>query len=93
MAFKVQLEKTVVEKDLKKIDNADWHRLKKAIAEKLTTQPHQFGQNLRTPLQKYRKLRVGDWRIVYRVETKTVKIFAIQPRAVVYEGLQKRLKL
>jgi mRNA interferase RelE/StbE len=53
-----------------------------AINTKLTTDPLQFGAPLLGNLADFRKLRIGDYRVVYQViETKvTVYILAVGPR-------------
>jgi mRNA-degrading endonuclease RelE of RelBE toxin-antitoxin system len=42
-------------------------------------------------LKGYRKLKVGDYRIVLRIEGEVVKVFVIQHRSVVYVTAPKRL--
>jgi len=52
--------------------------LQKAIEEKLMTDPIRFGLPLRRSLKRFMKLRVGDYRIIYSVERKTVTICVIK---------------
>jgi len=65
-------------------------KIKLAIENKLVTAPETFGKPLRRSLSGYRRLRVGDYRIVYRIVKETVKIFVIQHRSVVYESSVKK---
>lgn len=65
-------------------------KIKHAIAAKLSTQPQLYGKPLRRTLKGYRKLRVGNYRVIFRIDKKTVKIFAIQHRSVVYNEATKR---
>jgi len=60
----------------------------KAINQRLATEPLLYGKPLRFSLVGYRRLRVGDWRVIYFVERKTniVVITAIDHRKDVYEG-------
>jgi mRNA interferase RelE/StbE len=55
------------------------------------TRPEVYSRPLRWSLKGYRKLKVGDYRIVLKVEDKLVKVFAIQHSSVVYETAPKRL--
>ena len=72
--------------------NGAWRaRVKKAIEEKLTVAPEIFGKPLRKSLAGYRKLRIGDWRVIFRIEGKTVKIFVIAHRSRVYEQIYGRI--
>ena len=61
------------------------------IENKLLIQPQLFGKPLRQTLKGYRSLRVGDYRVVYRIEKKVVKIVAIVHRSSKYRGIEKRI--
>jgi len=89
--FDVEYHDEVVTKDLPKI-GAPWKLIiKLAIESKLTTQPDLYGKPLRRSLKNYQKLRVGDYRVIFRIENNTVKIFVIQHRSVVYANASKRI--
>ncbi len=62
--------------------------IKKAIEERLIIDPIGFGKPLRYALRGHRRLRVGDYRIVYRIEQEllTVVIVAIKHRKDIYEA-------
>jgi hypothetical protein len=51
----------------------------------LTAAPHQYGEPLRKTLKGYWKLRVGDYRVVFRVSGQEVWILGIINRKEVYE--------
>lgn len=84
-------EKTVVKDDIPRLSSTWKNKIRISISKKLTTQPEVFGTPLRKSLKAYRKLRVGDYRVVYRIEGTTVKVFAIIHRSVVYEVVEKRV--
>ncbi|MFA5842143.1 MAG: type II toxin-antitoxin system RelE/ParE family toxin [Candidatus Gracilibacteria bacterium] len=84
MIFKIQYAEAVVREDIPKLSKMMKVRIREAIEEKLTTHPEQFGKPLRRSLRGYRKLRVGDYRVIFRIEGFYVKIFRIQHRSVVY---------
>ena len=85
MSFTILYHPDVIEKDIPKLSKRDKERIKKAIEAKLTKAPEKFGKPLRRSLNGYRKLRVGDYRIIFRIEGQNVKLFVIQHRSVVYE--------
>lgn len=60
--------------------------IKSAIKERLANDPYNFGKPLRYSWKGHRRLRVGDYRIVYKVEEdkKHVLIIAIKHRKEVY---------
>ncbi len=59
-------------------------RIKKAIENRLLIDPIKYGQPLRRGLQGYRKLRVGDYRVIYRIEKSNIIILKIGHRKEVY---------
>ncbi len=89
--FKIQYQQSVVEKDIRKLPKTIKERIKSAIETKLMEQPEVYGKPLRRSLKGYRKLRVGDYRIIFRIENDKVKIFIIQHRSVVYKKSKIRL--
>lgn len=89
--FEIFYHQLVVEEDIPKLGTADKNNIKKAVENKLTTNPEIFGKPLRKSLKGYRKLRVGDYRVIYRIEGKKVKIFYIGHRSIVYKNANKRI--
>ena len=87
MTFLLQYEKNVVERDIPALPKKEKARIQKAIAEKLKTHPETFGKPLRRSLKGYRRLRVGEYRVIFRIEDQTVNIFAIGHRSTVYEDV------
>ena len=81
----------VVHDDIPLLTKAWRDKVRIAIEEKLLNSPEIFGKPLRRTLKNYRKLRVGDYRIVFRLEKRGVIIFAIQHRSVVYKIIMQRL--
>lgn len=74
-------------KDIKTLSPHIKKLLECAIEERLTIDPIGFGKPLQHTLKGYRRLRVGDYRIVFRIEdaTKTVLILALKHRKEIYE--------
>lgn len=66
-------------------------RIATAIETRLTHAPQQYGAPLRKTLKGYWKLRVGDYRVVYKIENSQIWILGIQHRKTVYEGIMRRL--
>ncbi len=62
--------------------------IRKAIEERLTVDPLSFGKPLRYSLKGHRRLRVGDYRIVYRIDPEafSVVVVAIQHRKDIYKN-------
>jgi len=71
-----------VEEDLESVGPSAARRIMQAIDSKLTKAPLQFGTSLSGNLANFRKLRVGDYRVVYQVLERKVIVFvlAVGPR-------------
>ena len=71
-----------VDNDLKSVGPAAAKRIMRTINEKLTKAPEKFGAPLSNNLKDFRKLRIGDFRVVYQVLNKKVIVFvlAVGPR-------------
>ena len=91
MSFEIRYHEDVFREDIPKLSKEWQSNIKKTIEEKLTHQPEVFGKPLRHSLKGYRKLRVGDYRIIFRIEGIIVKVLAIQHRSVVYKKALKRI--
>ena len=89
--FSIEYHERVVREDIPRIA-PEWRvKIKRAIEAKLTTQPEKFGKPLRKSLRGYRKLRVGDYRIIFNIAGSRVRIFVMQHRNVVYRNASARL--
>ena len=64
-------------------------RIKKAIEQRLLIDPLKFGEPLRRSLQGFRKLRVGDYRIIYKIKKEQITILKIGHRKEVYKKERK----
>jgi mRNA interferase RelE/StbE len=87
LGFQIVYLKDVVREDIPALSKSVRQRIKRAIEERLTLDPVSFGKPLRYSLHGHRRLRIGDYRVVYRIEDKqrTVVVSAIKHRKDVYE--------
>lgn len=90
MNFEIVYHELVVSDDIPKLSSVWKDRIRKAIEERLTTQPDFYGKPLRKSLKGYRKLRVEDYRVIFRIEDKAVRVLMIAHRSVVYRKIDKR---
>lgn len=89
--FNVVYHHLAVRNDIRKLSNEWRKKIRRAIEERLTTHPELYGKPLRRSLKGYRKLRVGEYRIIFKIEKNTVKILIIQHRSAVYDEVSKRI--
>jgi mRNA interferase RelE/StbE len=85
--FVVSYLDTVVQKDIPALPKAMRIRIKNAIQTRLAMDPIGLGKPLRYSFIGHRRIRVGDYRIVYRVDMNIheVIIVLIKHRKDVYE--------
>lgn len=81
----------VIKRDIPTLDSVYSKKIKKAIEEKLTTNPETYGLPLRATLKQYWKLRVGDFRVIYMISAGTVYIAVIGHRKEVYKIAEDRI--
>ncbi len=89
--YEIFYSDNVIREDLPKILEPWKSDIKKAIESKLMTRPEVYSRPLRRSLKGYRKLKVGNYRVILRIEDKVVKVFIIMHRSVVYEIAPKRI--
>lgn len=88
--YRITYHETVVRDDLPRMPPTVRRRVRRAIEQRLVSNPALYGKPLRTSLHGYRRLRVGDWRIVYRIEEREVYILAMRHRSDVYDVTVQR---
>lgn len=94
--YAVVIDKEVYEKDFRRIDRHDQQRILKAIQRKLSMDPYAYGEPLRKELFGYWKLRVGEYRVIYRIKKNELVVLVVKvgPRkeSLVYRGIIKRIR-
>lgn len=88
MAIKYQIfyQDIVVREHIPRLPKAFREPIKKAIETRLAVDPIAFGKPLQYSLNGHRRLRVGDYRIIYRIENISVIIIAIKNRKEIYDN-------
>ena len=89
MAYRLIYHADVKNTDLPKIDNKNKAMIKRAIKERLATQPEKYGSPLQRTLKGYWKLRVGDYRAIFKISGYDIFIFGIMNRKCVYSQINK----
>lgn len=85
--YSIEYLTSVVEEDIPNLPIKAKNMIKKAIEERLMVDPIGFGKPLRYSFKGHRRLRVSDYRVVYRIEVEqqVVLIVAIKHRKDIYE--------
>jgi mRNA interferase RelE/StbE len=90
--YRLRYHPDIKEKDLPKLNRTIQRRIKTAIEQRLLTAPEKYSEPLRKTLKGYRKLRVGDYRIVFKLEGEDILILGICHRKDAYGRMERRMK-
>ncbi|WP_250296704.1 type II toxin-antitoxin system RelE family toxin [Wolbachia endosymbiont of Oedothorax gibbosus] len=79
-------EENVVHKDIPNLPKTIWARIKEIVKERLTLSPEKAGDPLLGEFKGHRRIRTGDYRLIYRVikSERIVIITAIEHREYIY---------
>lgn len=67
-----------IEEKLEKIHKTIRERIRKAIELRLTTSPNEYGKPLTKEWKDHRRIRVGDYRIIYKVFEEKVLVLIVE---------------
>ena len=90
MSYELRYHPQVKRSDLPRIDRTAKERIRTAIETRLTQSPEYYSEPLRKTLKPYRKLRVGDYRVIFRVNENIVFILAVLHRKEAYQRARRR---
>lgn len=88
--YSILLHPDVVERDLKVPDRKTAGRILTSIETRLSTEPERFGASLRRSLKGFWKLRVGDWRVVFKIVKREVWVYGVGNRRTIYDWITRR---
>jgi mRNA interferase RelE/StbE len=95
--WKIKIHYLVIKEDFKKIDSSQKVRILKVIKKKLSLAPNDYGEPLLGEFKNYWKLRIGDYRVIYKIIKERVLVLVInvgiRRDAEVYKELFSRLKM
>jgi mRNA interferase RelE/StbE len=89
--FSIRYHSDVRDIDLKRLDARTKQRIRRAIETRLMIAPQEYGQPLRRTLKGYWKLRVGDYRVVFKIAGRELLVLGICHRKEVYSRIETRI--
>lgn len=96
MSWRVEFLAAVADEDLPALPKAVREQVLGAIRKRLSVDPEAYGEPLRKELFGFWKLRVGDYRVIYRIDKGTVTVLIVKVGmrrdAEVYKDMLARLK-
>ena len=87
MSYELRYYDIVIRRHIPSLPKTMRERIRAALDERLTVDPISYGKPLRGSLKGHRRMRVGDYRVIYRiaVDQKRIDIVAIAHRKDIYE--------
>ena len=79
-----------IEEDISRLDLSTKKRIIETIEKRFSAEPQKYGKPLRKPLKRYWKLRIGRYRVVYKILKDEIWILAIMRRDIVYKNVLER---
>ncbi len=89
--FKILLKEKVITKDIPRLSKSNKEKISKIINEKLAVSPELFSKPLRYSFKGHRSIRIGDYRIVFKIKDNECHILKIGHRRDIYKNLFNRL--
>ena len=86
MPFEIIYHPDCLKRDIKNLDSSDLKRIRQSIEDRLSEAPADFGKPLRHTAKGLWSLRVGDWRVIYKISGHQVLVLRIGHRREVYVG-------
>ncbi|MDG7053263.1 MAG: type II toxin-antitoxin system RelE/ParE family toxin [Wolbachia endosymbiont of Alcedoecus sp.] len=85
--YEIEFLDNVTERDLTDLPKTIELRVQKAIEKRLKVSPDKVGKPLSHDLKGYRRIRVGDYRLIYQVNKleRIVTILGIRHREYIYD--------
>lgn len=93
MSYEIRVHPRV-KQDVSRLDPPVWKRVKDRLQDRLSRRPEYFGQPLRGTLKGLWKFRVGDYRVVYRIDESesVLRVLAVAHRKNAYDRVRRRLE-
>lgn len=76
--WKIKIHRLVIKEDFKKINKFDRSMILKVIYKRLSIAHEKYGSPLRNNLKTYWKLKISDYRVVYRIEKDFIRVLVLK---------------
>lgn len=76
--WKIKIHKLVLSEDFRSISHSAQKRILRDIHKKLTIAPFEYGKPLVGELKGYWRLRIGNYRTIYRIKKDIAEILVIK---------------
>ncbi len=76
--WKIKIHKLILSEDFKAISYPDQKIILKNIRKKLSLDPQSYGEPLRGELKGYWRLRIKDYRVIYKIRQDLIEVLVIK---------------
>jgi len=76
--WQIKIHNLVLKEDFKKIDPPTQKLILKTIFKKLSIDPEGYGEKLKYGLKGYWKLKISDYRVIYRIEKDRILVLILK---------------
>ena len=94
--WKIKIHRLVIDEDFKKINAHDQSIILKTLRKKLSLSPEKYDAPLRHNLKGFRKLKISDYRVIYKIEKEAIKVLVVKvglrKDEKVYKEMMQRIK-
>lgn len=94
--WNIKIHKLVLSEDFKSISHPERSTILKTIRKKLSIDPKGYGKPLTGSLKGYWRIRVGDYRVIYKIKQDLIEVLVvkvgIRRDEEVYNEMLNRLK-
>lgn len=91
MSYTIEYHIQVQKEDIPGLPKKIKTLIQSRIKDRLLEHPEIYGKPLRKDLKNYRKLRIGDYRIVFKIVGQKIRILTIDHRSRIYQKAVERL--
>lgn len=76
--WKIKVNPLIIKEDFKKISKKDQNHILKTIRKKLSKAPEEYGAPLRHGLKGLWKLKISDYRVIYRIDKNEIQVLVLK---------------
>lgn len=78
IAWRIKIHDLVLAEDFKTIDHHDQKTILRDISKKLSLDPRAYGKPLSGDLKGYWRLRVRDYRVIYKIKEDVIEVLVVK---------------
>lgn len=86
MLYQIRYLESVIKEDIPKLPKREKKRIQQSIGDRLIQNPMHLSQSLKYSFQNCRRMRVGDYRVIFKLLKEEILIVKIGHRKDIYKN-------